>query len=179
MKLAIIGGGSWGTALAMVLAPRSESLRLWVYEADLAARMATRARTMYFFPAFACRMPSRSSGTAAALGRRYRSGRDAFAPRAQHLFCDAAASDSAMILVSATRVWSRAAAADVASDRRSNWRKPRRRPIGTDLSRARWPRNPTAVVIASSMPRSPAASRKRFPDPPSACTRTPTPRGSR
>ena len=40
MRLAIIGGGSWGTALATVLAPRFESLRLWVYETDLAERMA-------------------------------------------------------------------------------------------------------------------------------------------
>src|SRR6185312_5443205 len=39
MKLAIIGGGSWGTALAMVLAPRSEAVSLWVYETDLAGRM--------------------------------------------------------------------------------------------------------------------------------------------
>lgn len=42
-QLAIIGGGSWGTALAIVLAPRFESVRLWVYEADLAAEM-TRTR---------------------------------------------------------------------------------------------------------------------------------------
>ena len=52
MKLAIIGGGSWGTALAMVLAPRSESLRLWVYEADLAARMATSRVNDVFLPGF-------------------------------------------------------------------------------------------------------------------------------
>ncbi len=38
-NLAIVGGGSWGTALAIVLAPRFESVRLWVYEPDLAARM--------------------------------------------------------------------------------------------------------------------------------------------
>jgi glycerol-3-phosphate dehydrogenase (NAD(P)+) len=37
--LAIIGGGSWGTALAIVLAPRFPTVRLWVYEAVLAARM--------------------------------------------------------------------------------------------------------------------------------------------
>lgn len=39
-RLAVIGGGSWGTALAIVLAPRFEDVRLWVYEPDLAARMA-------------------------------------------------------------------------------------------------------------------------------------------
>jgi len=52
MKLAIIGGGSWGTALAIVLAPRSESLKLWVYEADLAARMATSRVNDVFLPGF-------------------------------------------------------------------------------------------------------------------------------
>jgi glycerol-3-phosphate dehydrogenase (NAD(P)+) len=46
--LAIIGAGSWGTALSIVLAPRFERVRLWVYEADLAARMnATRENDVY------------------------------------------------------------------------------------------------------------------------------------
>jgi glycerol-3-phosphate dehydrogenase (NAD(P)+) len=50
MKLAIIGGGSWGTALSIVLAPRSESLRLWVYEADLAARISHSRVNDIFLP---------------------------------------------------------------------------------------------------------------------------------
>jgi glycerol-3-phosphate dehydrogenase (NAD(P)+) len=40
-NLAIIGGGSWGTALAIVLAPRFSRVTLWVYESDLAARMVS------------------------------------------------------------------------------------------------------------------------------------------
>jgi glycerol-3-phosphate dehydrogenase (NAD(P)+) len=48
MTLSILGGGSWGTALAIVLAPRCERIRLWVYEPDLAARMhATRENDVY------------------------------------------------------------------------------------------------------------------------------------
>jgi glycerol-3-phosphate dehydrogenase (NAD(P)+) len=39
VTLSILGGGSWGTALAIVLAPRFEQVRLWVFESDLAARM--------------------------------------------------------------------------------------------------------------------------------------------
>jgi glycerol-3-phosphate dehydrogenase (NAD(P)+) len=38
-RLAIIGGGSWGTALACVLAPRFDRVTLWVHEPDLAARI--------------------------------------------------------------------------------------------------------------------------------------------
>jgi glycerol-3-phosphate dehydrogenase (NAD(P)+) len=47
-NLAIIGAGSWGTALAIVLAPRFDSIRLWVYEPDLADRLhSTRENDIY------------------------------------------------------------------------------------------------------------------------------------
>lgn len=51
-RLAIVGAGSWGTALAIVLAPRSERLRLWVKEADLAARMSSSRVNDVFLPGF-------------------------------------------------------------------------------------------------------------------------------
>lgn len=47
-RLAIIGAGSWGTALAIVLAPRFREVRLWVFEEDLAERMdRTRVNDVY------------------------------------------------------------------------------------------------------------------------------------
>jgi glycerol-3-phosphate dehydrogenase (NAD(P)+) len=39
MTLAIIGAGSWGTALSIVMAPKFERVRVWVHEQDLAVRM--------------------------------------------------------------------------------------------------------------------------------------------
>lgn len=51
-SLAIIGGGSWGTALAIVLAPRFARTRLWIFEPDLAQRVcATRVNDTYL-PSF-------------------------------------------------------------------------------------------------------------------------------
>jgi len=49
-SLAIIGGGSWGTALSIVLAPRFSDVRLWVYEPDLAIRMADSRQNDVYLP---------------------------------------------------------------------------------------------------------------------------------
>ena len=51
-NLAIIGAGSWGTALAMVLAPRFARIRLWVYEPELAARMGASRENDVYLPGF-------------------------------------------------------------------------------------------------------------------------------
>ena len=46
--LAIIGGGSWGTALSVVLAPRFDKIRLWFHEPEL-AESARRTRINEIF----------------------------------------------------------------------------------------------------------------------------------
>jgi glycerol-3-phosphate dehydrogenase (NAD(P)+) len=52
--LAIIGGGSWGTALALALgrSRRPHRLRLWVREPELAARMQQTRENDVFLPGF-------------------------------------------------------------------------------------------------------------------------------
>jgi glycerol-3-phosphate dehydrogenase (NAD(P)+) len=50
MKLAIIGGGGWGTALACVLAPRFESVSLWLNEPNLAEQIRETRRNEVFLP---------------------------------------------------------------------------------------------------------------------------------
>jgi glycerol-3-phosphate dehydrogenase (NAD(P)+) len=52
VNLAIIGGGSWGTALSLLLAPRFQTVRLWVYEAELARLMNATRETSAFLPGF-------------------------------------------------------------------------------------------------------------------------------
>jgi len=52
--IAIIGGGSWGTALVLALS-RSRAphkLRLWVRESDLVARMRATRENDVFLPGF-------------------------------------------------------------------------------------------------------------------------------
>jgi len=49
-NLAIIGAGAWGTALSIVLAQRFERVRLWVYEPDLAHRMAASRENDLYLP---------------------------------------------------------------------------------------------------------------------------------
>lgn len=51
-RLAVIGGGAWGTALAIVLAPRFERVRLWVYEADVAEHLQAERQNDTYLPGF-------------------------------------------------------------------------------------------------------------------------------
>jgi glycerol-3-phosphate dehydrogenase (NAD(P)+) len=51
-RACIIGAGSWGTALAIVLAPRFELIRLWAHEADLVERMFSTRVNDVFLPGF-------------------------------------------------------------------------------------------------------------------------------
>jgi len=52
VNLAVIGGGSWGTALAIVLAPQVRRARLWVFEEDLAVRMQRSRENETFLPGY-------------------------------------------------------------------------------------------------------------------------------
>ncbi len=56
-KLAIIGGGSWGTALSIILAREARPVSLWVYEADVCERLARTRENDVFLPGF-CLPPS-------------------------------------------------------------------------------------------------------------------------
>jgi glycerol-3-phosphate dehydrogenase (NAD(P)+) len=48
----VIGGGAWGTALSIVLAPRFETVRLWVYEGDVARRLQAERENDTYLPGF-------------------------------------------------------------------------------------------------------------------------------
>lgn len=104
-RLAIIGGGSWGTALSVVLAPRFREVRLWVYEQDLAARMAGSRENDVFLPGI--RVPDRVS-IVTGLGEALAGAEVVLgvmpSHHAQRLYRDMLAHlDPAMVFVSATK----------------------------------------------------------------------------
>ena len=49
-KVAIIGAGAWGTALAKVLAEKGEKVALWVREPDLAERISSKHENDFYLP---------------------------------------------------------------------------------------------------------------------------------
>ncbi len=51
-RIAVIGGGSWGTALANLLAANGHDTVLWVYEQDLAREMAASGVNSVYLPGF-------------------------------------------------------------------------------------------------------------------------------
>jgi len=51
-RLAVIGAGSWGTALALALAPRFDRTRLWARDRDRAREMETARENRLYLPGF-------------------------------------------------------------------------------------------------------------------------------
>jgi glycerol-3-phosphate dehydrogenase (NAD(P)+) len=49
-RLAILGGGAWGTALAILLAPRFDRVRLWVRREDLALEIRAARENATYLP---------------------------------------------------------------------------------------------------------------------------------
>ena len=52
MQLTVLGAGSWGTALAIALAPRFEVVNLWAREAKRAAEMQAERENIRYLPGF-------------------------------------------------------------------------------------------------------------------------------
>jgi glycerol-3-phosphate dehydrogenase (NAD(P)+) len=52
-KVAVIGGGSWGTVLAQLAAPNCREVRVWVREEDQAAAVNSRRRNEDYLPEMA------------------------------------------------------------------------------------------------------------------------------
>lgn len=51
-SIGVIGGGAWGTALALLLADKGERVALWMYEQDLAAEAARTRENRVYLPGF-------------------------------------------------------------------------------------------------------------------------------
>jgi len=51
-QIAIIGGGSWGTALALALGRKGHRIRLWVFEVELVELINQRRRNTLYMPEF-------------------------------------------------------------------------------------------------------------------------------
>ena len=47
-QVAVIGAGSWGTALAMVAARNGHAVRLWARESEVAAGIQASRRNPYY-----------------------------------------------------------------------------------------------------------------------------------
>jgi glycerol-3-phosphate dehydrogenase (NAD(P)+) len=50
MRIAVIGAGSWGTALSAIISNRGHAVRLWAYEEEVAESIRTRHENTIFMP---------------------------------------------------------------------------------------------------------------------------------
>jgi len=61
MRAAVIGGGSWGTALAAVLGHNGHDVTVWAHDADVARALADRHENPRYMPGLP--LPARVTGT--------------------------------------------------------------------------------------------------------------------
>jgi glycerol-3-phosphate dehydrogenase (NAD(P)+) len=61
MRAAVIGGGSWGTALASVLGSNGHEVTIWSYETDVAEALATKHENPRYMPGL--QVPPTVTGT--------------------------------------------------------------------------------------------------------------------
>jgi glycerol-3-phosphate dehydrogenase (NAD(P)+) len=61
MRAAVIGGGSWGTALASVLGHNGHDVTIWSHDAEVARTLAAQHENVKYLPGF--RLPERVTGT--------------------------------------------------------------------------------------------------------------------
>jgi glycerol-3-phosphate dehydrogenase (NAD(P)+) len=54
-QLAILGAGSWGTALALALTPRFETVRVWGHDSARADEIQWQRENKRYLPGFKCR----------------------------------------------------------------------------------------------------------------------------
>ncbi len=69
MKVAVIGGGAWGTALADLLARKGEQVTLWAREADVVDSVNRKHRNEMFLPGASLAPALRAEGDIAAAIR--------------------------------------------------------------------------------------------------------------
>ena len=51
-RIAVVGAGSWGTTLAILLADKGHQVRLWVYEKELAEEMQKSRENKTYLPGY-------------------------------------------------------------------------------------------------------------------------------
>lgn len=50
MNITVVGAGSWGTTLTILLAKNGHNVKLWVYESDLAEKMSSNRENTLYLP---------------------------------------------------------------------------------------------------------------------------------
>jgi glycerol-3-phosphate dehydrogenase len=54
IKVGVVGAGSWGTALANLLASKGYAIDLWVFEKEVKEQIRQSGEIPFFYPTLSC-----------------------------------------------------------------------------------------------------------------------------